>query len=306
MKRKVVRHGSSTLTISLPTKWVKSNNIKNGQHLEIESSKDGLTIYPDKTHFDKIETTVSDDKEWYINRILRHLYTYGYDEITVKYSKVEQLALIRRALENLTGFEIIESNSKVCKIKCVASLDDVEYKDTINRVLWLILSQFDYFIEDCERKKPTMYNEVNEIFKTIMKLINLCRRLINKNPPYDAATSKYTYRFLTSIINVSSFVIYSYDYAKKSDKLELTKNEMELVLQVREFYNNLFQSYQNVNVEKTKLFFDQREAMFDDILEVLRDKNPVISHYFLDILKELSSVGNLILILKINEENKAV
>ena len=42
----------------------------------------------------------------------------------------------------------------------------------------------------------------------------------------------------------------------------------------------------------------------DDILEVLKEKNPVISHYFLNILKELSSIGNLILILKINEENQ--
>jgi hypothetical protein len=149
-----------------------------------------------------------------------------------------------------------------------------------------------------------MYNEVNEIFRTITKLINLSRRLISKNPPYDAVTSRYTYRFLTSILNISSFVVYSYDYAKKTDKLELTKTEMDLVLKVRDFYNNLFQSYQNLNVEKTKMFFDEREAMFDNVLEVLRDKNPVISHYFLDILKELSSVGNLILILKINEENK--
>jgi len=45
-------------------------------------------------------------------------------------------------------------------------------------------------------------------------------------------------------------------------------------------------------------FFDEREAMFDDVLEVIREKNPIVVHYFFDILKELSALGNFILILK--------
>ena len=209
-------------------------------------------------------------------------------------------------MEQLTGFEIIESNPKFCKVKCVISIDDMEYENTVRKIMWLILSQFDYFLEDINNKKPTMYEEVTQIYKTISKLNNLCRRLINKKTPYDNVTSKYAYRFLTSLLNVSSFVLYSYDYTKKSEKIELTKNELELIKKVKAFYHALLSSYQNINTETTRIFFEEREAMFDDVLEILKEKNPVITHYFLDILKELSSIGNLILILKINEENNTI
>ncbi len=305
MKRKTVRHGYSTLTVSLPSKWVKNNKIKPGQFLHLNTSKEGILISTDREeHFDTIETSLSSDKEWYIYRILRHLYTYGYDEVKINYSKKEHLALIRKNLDQLTGFEIVESNSKYCKIKCVISIDDQEYENTVKRVMWLILSQFNYFLEDADKnKKPVMHEEIVEIYKTISKLNNLCRRLINKKTPYDSVTSKYAYWFLTSLLNISSFILYSYDYAKKTDKIELTKNEFELVTKVRDLYHSLLQAYQNVNIENTRGFFDEREAMFDDVLETLKEKNPVITHYFLDILKELSSIGNLILILKVNEEN---
>ena len=306
MKRKIVKHGYSTLTVSLPSKWVKTNKVKEGQHIEFKTTKDGLLISTDQEHHDeKIEITISTDKEWYVNRILRHLYTHGYDEIKIHYTKSEHIKDIRKAIEPLTGFEIIESNPKSCKIKCVTTTDNIEYETLVKRVLWLILSQFDYFIEDITKnKKPLAYEEITEISKTIAKLNNMCRRLINKKTPYDSVTSKYAYWFLTSLLNISSFVQYSYDYSKKTNTLELTKNELELVKKVREFYHTLMNSYMNTNVENTKTFFDERELMFDDILEVLKDKNPVISHYFLDILKELSAIGNIILIIKLNEENK--
>ncbi|HZX12119.1 MAG TPA: hypothetical protein VFE88_01550 [Candidatus Nanoarchaeia archaeon] len=304
MHRKVVKHGPSTLSVSLPSKWVKTNKIKNGQTLNLEATSEGLLIYFEKEHFDKIETSLSSDKEWYVYRILRHLYTYGYDEVKINYTKKEYLSLVRKRLDSLTGFDVIESNQKYCRLKCIVSAPEQEYKQIVERIMWLILSQFDYLIEDAKNKKPTMYDEINEIFKSASRFNNLCRRLINKKSPYDAVTSKYVYTFLTTLLNISSFITYSYEYVKKADKLELTHNELDLILKTRAFYNNLFLAYMNLDVEKTRLFFEERDAMFDDILEVLKEKNPVISHYFLNILKELSSIGNLILILKINEENQ--
>lgn len=305
MKRKIVKHGNSTLTISLPSKWAKANNLKNGQPLNLSFSNEGLLVSPDEdtTHVEKLETNISNDKEWYIHRILRHLYTYGYDELKINYSTPEQLSLIRKSLAKLHGFEIVDSKSNYCIIKCVTSLDRTEYEDTLIRVLWIISAQFEHFVKDCEQGKTSMYEEVNEMFDTVSRFINLCRRLINKRPTYDPATSKYSYRFLTSLMNISSFILYSYDYLHPK-KFKLTDKELEFIIQVKDFYDDLIPAYQNLDVEKTKKFFDEREAMFDEVLEILKDKNPVVSHYFLDILKELSSIGNIILIQKINEDNK--
>ena len=51
MKRKIVQHGQSTLTLSLPSKWVKKNNIKKGQLLDVNVSEKGLLISLDKAKY---------------------------------------------------------------------------------------------------------------------------------------------------------------------------------------------------------------------------------------------------------------
>ena len=39
MRRKLIQHGLSSLTISLPRKWVKENNLKKGDEIEVEDSE---------------------------------------------------------------------------------------------------------------------------------------------------------------------------------------------------------------------------------------------------------------------------
>ena len=48
MKRKVNRVGQNTLTISLPAKWAKNNNIKPGDELEIFEEPKLLMIHRKK------------------------------------------------------------------------------------------------------------------------------------------------------------------------------------------------------------------------------------------------------------------
>ena len=41
MKRKIVKHGNSTLTVSLPSKWAKNNSLKQGDEIDvIENGKE--------------------------------------------------------------------------------------------------------------------------------------------------------------------------------------------------------------------------------------------------------------------------
>jgi len=305
MKRKVVKHGLSTLTISLPSKWAKANKVKSGDLLELEVLKDRLVIsWGGKKHFEEVETTFTVEEEWYIYRILRHLYTSGYDEIKINYSKKEHLELIRKGLSKVTGMEIVESSPKYCLLKCVVSAEDSDYEQIVNRLLWLIQSQFDYFIKDCKNGKPSMAREVEEIHKTVVRLNNLARRMINKMHLYDSVISKYVYWFLTSLLNISSFIVYSYECFVREGELRLTEGEFQLLNTVSDFYSSLVLAYKNKNINTTRKFFEEREALFDEVLEVLKEDNPIITHYFLDILKEMSSIGNLIISLGVNEKKE--
>lgn len=55
---------------------------------------------------------------------------------------------------------------------------------------------------------------------------------------------------------------------------------------------------------KIKSFLDEREAINEGSLKLLREKNPVIMHFFLDMFKEFSAISNFVIILNTNKENK--
>ncbi len=299
MKRKLVKHGESTLTVSLPSKWIKNHSLKNGDYLNLDISDQGLILSPESTHYDKIEINFEKRDNWYIEKILTNLYISGFDEIRVKFGSAEQLESVRRCLIELTGFEIVETKKDYCIIKNIASIDSVNYEETIERVFWMILSQFDNFIEDLKKEKLSNYAISTNDHRTIIKQINLSRRLINKKISFGLITSKYVFNFLTSLLNISRIIHYSYEYLKRTDSLNLSEEEMNFILKMREFYYLLILAYKNLNLEKTKTFLEEREKISDDSLEMLRKKNPIIMHFFLDVLKELSGVSNLIFMLTI-------
>ena len=56
MKRKVVKQGKSTLMISLPSKWVKDNNINRGDEIDLQI--DAIKLQKDSYFHNKfLETT---------------------------------------------------------------------------------------------------------------------------------------------------------------------------------------------------------------------------------------------------------
>ena len=305
MKRKIVKHGESTLTISLPSKWVKTNNIKQGQYLNLEPSKEKIIISFGTKHFEAIDIKLSEQEEgWAIGKIMRHLYISGYDEINIHFSKQYQLAEIRKGLIVLTGMEIIESKPNRCKLRCVISIDEAEYGSIIKRMLNLVSSQLEYFIEDCKAKKNSMSNEAKEIFFTFSKLCNLSRRLVNKNNIYDSIQSKYAYDFLNGLMEISLFVKYSYEEINKPEKINLNEDEIRFMDKVNLFFSELLLAYNTLNLERTKSFFIEREDIFYEVLDLLKGNNPIIMHYFLIILRNMTSIGNHILMLKIDNENE--
>ena len=44
MKRKLIKHGESSLTISLPRSFVRDNNLKKGQEIEVIESEEQLKL----------------------------------------------------------------------------------------------------------------------------------------------------------------------------------------------------------------------------------------------------------------------
>ena len=75
MKRKVNQVGTGTLTISLPVNWVKDNNIRKGDELDLLVKGKELRLgSASKTDFMSTQISLTSNNSRYIFQIIRNLY----------------------------------------------------------------------------------------------------------------------------------------------------------------------------------------------------------------------------------------
>jgi phosphate uptake regulator len=195
IKRKVILHGPSTLTVSLPSKWVKNHNIIKGDELNIEEAGSILRIYPGEEHLltKKIKIDFS-DKDWgAIHSILAVLHKSGYDEIEIIFNNPETAKIIQERINTmLMGYEIIEQKGSICTVKNVSG-DHLSELDALTRRIFLVaISLAKNSLEAIKIGNKDKMREVLVLEQTINKLTNYCQRLLNKKPYKDEKTI-YTY-----------------------------------------------------------------------------------------------------------------
>ena len=88
MRRKLVRQGKSTLTVSLPKKWIEKNELNEDNDVEIQEIENILQISLDSNIIKKnkeIELFLSNEHKKVIKLILRMLYKLGYHKIKLNF-----------------------------------------------------------------------------------------------------------------------------------------------------------------------------------------------------------------------------
>ncbi|MDH5483227.1 MAG: phosphate uptake regulator PhoU [Candidatus Bathyarchaeota archaeon] len=146
--RKVQKVGYSTMTVSLPSEWVKQNNINPGDLLFILPEKDGaLRIMPSQiAQKEEAEEYIVNadacDEQGMLERIVVGSYILGRDVIRVTSSKrIEKAHVdeIRRIIRKLIGLGILEETPRNILLQC--SVDPTKFKlDMLVRRLSLIAS----------------------------------------------------------------------------------------------------------------------------------------------------------------------
>src|SRR3972149_5038111 len=99
MKRKIIKQGNNTLTITLPRKWTDKFNVKAGDELELLELNNTLQLMTKGSTANKsIDVDVSELNRKLTKYVLVLLYKAGYDTINITYESREQLEVIQDAI----------------------------------------------------------------------------------------------------------------------------------------------------------------------------------------------------------------
>ncbi len=173
-RRKLVKQGSSTLTVSMPADWLRLNGLQAGDEVVLEETEQGIVIIPEASH-ERVSTTeidVSGYSDTLLHHALHALHKRGFDEIRMT-CKDAQLPLIRKTItESLIGYEIVEQQASVAIIRSVMRTDPEELRILTRRAFLVTLS----LAEGLGRQGNA--DALISLEQTNNRLTNYCERLI--------------------------------------------------------------------------------------------------------------------------------
>lgn len=191
MKRKVNRVGTSTLTVSLPSKWAKERNIKKGDELNVIFDEEALTLSKQENEKRKKEISINIDGYSYhtLARCLAVLYKTGHDKIILTYSKPEvynpkkgEILNLQKTVKKITGrligAEIVSQSQKKIEIDCLITEDGSDLDKIEKRIYFLLKETTEELLSSIGPNYDKFHETIYDHHDNITKFINYFLRIL--------------------------------------------------------------------------------------------------------------------------------
>ncbi|MFA6888691.1 MAG: AbrB/MazE/SpoVT family DNA-binding domain-containing protein [Candidatus Woesearchaeota archaeon] len=260
MNRKVVQQGPSTLMVSLPSKWVKENNIHKGDDIEV-SEENGRLVLTIHQFLGPVKTELSEKTFGFLNKyFVNYCYQKGYDEVLIKCDCINE---IEHRVKDLLGYEVVEKGINSLLIKAVVQMNEQEFDTVLKKLFQVTLVISDLIIKKQFQEAKVMEKENN-------KYCDLCIRILFKNKykyPENGFALFALIRELEQIGDLYKLIAEDFE----SDDLLIQTYE-----QIDAYFRLYYDLYYSYDVVKAKLFFSEKERLLG--LFVSKEKTIAVVH----------------------------
>lgn len=264
MKRKVIKHGPSTLIVSIPSGWAKKNNVVKGS--EVDVVEDGTRLIvgtgdPVEGKPLEVDIDVTGLDKTSLMFTIRSLYRLGYDTVNIKFGndtlthyrtgkKLSVISVVHIEVNRLIGFEVIQEKGNSCIIKDLEAASMRDFDQVERRIFLLLLDAISQLTEAAKMRNDTLLEAMEERHDTITKFISYCLRLLNKRGHHIPMQTSYHYYIMATLDRITDIIKYAArDLLKNKDKLH--PNITDLLEQVSthlRLYYEIFYKYEKQKV----------------------------------------------------------
>ncbi|MFC1696992.1 hypothetical protein ACFL1H_01555 [Nanoarchaeota archaeon] len=227
MKRRVIKQGNNTLTLTLPRSWTTKFDIAAGDDLTVIQQDKGLIINSDKISLDKkIEIDISNLPVPLILRYIVSAYRSGFDEIKIifgddKLEKIPQMSqsftwdymfrnetrlnkidVVQIIVNRLIGMAVVDQGEKYCVIKELSDTSYREFDAAMRRMFLLLLSMAEECNTAINKKSYELLNNVHNIDYNFNRFNDFALRVLNKKgyEKFKKTPIVFSYIFLLELI----------------------------------------------------------------------------------------------------------
>jgi len=179
MRRKVNLVGKNTLTVSIPTKWVRAQRLKKGDSLDVQLQGSELILR--RAERTPTRITLALDKERLAKRLIFAAYKSGVDELHLSYKPDPTINEILFGINDAApGFEVVEQDEKSCTLKTVSEAGEEAYTTTYNRIFSVLRQQAEAVLQTVREGRFETLPGFLIAEKTNNRLTTIARRLLNR------------------------------------------------------------------------------------------------------------------------------
>jgi phosphate uptake regulator len=210
MKRKIIKQGHNTLTVTLPSKWAQELNLKAGTEVDIVENGRSIVITGDqKPQFKSTTIDIENLSVPMLWRFFQAAYREGYDEIKLiydenkkyedafnyyvaqfEYSKMGEKPQKKEAIDSIQGMvnrfigvEVIDHGEGFCIVREMGDISDKEFDHSLRRIFLLIDDLFDKVLLLIKNNKTgdiSICKSIHTLDLNIDRFIDYCCRINNK------------------------------------------------------------------------------------------------------------------------------
>jgi phosphate uptake regulator len=274
MKRKIIKIAKNTFVVSLPTEWVKKENLSKGDELDV-MIKDGKLIC---TSANTTETTkritlnVENMNEQILRWAIIAIQKKGWDEITLLNYKEKHLTVIDDLLNNVfIGFVIKEKQKTFLTIGEIAKVDLKELEPSIRRAFRLLNIQIEETIEAFETRNDKFLQQQILHEKNNNQITHFCERLLN-NYPNQKDNGHYWYVLAWNLEKISTNFKYISEYFKGAI-IPISKATLNILKEIKEFSKDYYNLIYNFSFEELSKLIEKKESIEKKIFKQMTEKN---------------------------------
>ncbi len=302
--RKLQLIGGSSYMISLPKRWIKENNLNQGDELILQVDKCVVKIYPKKSaenvfrvKIDKIPK--ADDK--FLRRFIYALYIQGSDEIVIEDMLSPKIIIkLSEIVRDLIGMEIIDVNDYRVVMKCLTS-SDFNIEEVLKRMSQIVIEMIDVIEEFLRRRKQSTLSVIPKLEDEADRFYLLAVRLVHKLlREFSCPTNWSEMKQLLGMRMVAKLLEEVADALYDTSEFVLNVNDGEvlpILLDLRRIFKIILDSYFNGNVVVCEDGIEMAEELEERILSIRSSKDGVPCKLALESLLEacrhVKSIGEI-------------
>jgi phosphate uptake regulator len=270
MKRKIVLHGPSTMTVSLPSEWVKRYGVAKGDELSMEERGRELHIRLDKERTSKSKEIDIGTLKRVGKSCITSAYRQGFDELTLHFQHPSYREVVHDLLsKELTGLEIIRQTSTSCTLKDLTGHTADEFHNALRRI-WLLLIDLSEATHDSLVKgTESDYAAIPDMDRSINKFSNYCLRILVKNNNQDDYQKLLHYHIIKTLEKIGDQYKDLCTYYSRPLRAADAQS-LALCKQVNGLLNELYSLFYKKDLARTEELFERTKQVHNSLLATSR------------------------------------